>query len=211
MNTIRVLIVDDHPVVREGLAGMLAGRADFEVVAEADNGTEALSLFRRFRPDVTLLDLHMPGMDGVDVIEQLLSEAPQARILVLTTYDSDADILRAVEAGATGYLLKDTPRSDLFRAIEKVAQGESVLAPTVASRLMQRMRSPAEDALSSREIEVLQLVARGKSNREIGKALHISTATVKTHLVRIFDKLDVTDRTAAVTVALERGIMRLDA
>jgi DNA-binding NarL/FixJ family response regulator len=211
MNTIRVLIVDDHPVVREGLAGMLAGRADFEVVAEADNGTEALSLFRQFRPDVTLLDLHMPGMDGVDVIEQLLSEAPQARILVLTTYDSDADILRAVEAGATGYLLKDTPRSDLFRAIEKVAQGESVLAPTVASRLMQRMRSPAEDALSSREIEVLQLVARGKSNREIGKALHISTATVKTHLVRIFDKLDVTDRTAAVTVALERGIMRLDA
>lgn len=211
MNAIRVLIVDDHPVVREGLVGMLAGHPNIDVVAEADNGAEAISLFRRFQPDVILLDLHMPGMDGVDVIEQLLSEAPEARILVLTTYDSDADILRAVEAGATGYLLKDTPRSDLFRAIEKVAQGESVLAPTVASRLMQRMRSPTEETLSSREIEVLQLVARGKSNREIGKALHVSTATIKTHLVRIFDKLDVTDRTAAVTVALERGIMRLDA
>ena len=214
METVRVLIVDDHPVVREGLAGMLAGKTAgalrLEIAGEAEDGEEALALFRRLRPDVVLMDLRMPGMDGVQAIEQIRAEAPEARILVLTTYDSDADILRAVEAGASGYLLKDAPRRDLFRAIEKVAQGESVLAPAVASRLMQRMRAPAEEALSAREIEVLQLVAKGKSNREIGKALHISTATVKTHLVRIFDKLGVTDRTAAVTVALERGIMRLE-
>lgn len=210
MDVVRVLIVDDHPVVREGLAGMLAGQPTIEVAGEAGDGAQALSLFRKLRPDVVLMDLRMPGMDGVQAIEQIRQESPQARILVLTTYDSDADILRAVEAGATGYLLKDSPRKELFSAIEKVARGESVLAPTVAARLMQRMRSPAEEPLSSREIEVLQLVARGKSNREIGKALHISTATVKTHLVRIFDKLDVTDRTAAVTMALERGIMRLD-
>lgn len=214
METVRVLIVDDHPVVREGLAGMLGGKTAgalrIEVAGEAADGEEALDLFRRLRPDVVLMDLRMPGMDGVQAIERIREESPEARILVLTTYDSDADILRAVEAGASGYLLKDSPRRDLFRAIERVAQGESVLAPAVASRLMQRMRAPAEEALSAREIEVLQLVARGKSNRDIGKALHISTATVKTHLVRIFDKLDVSDRTAAVTVALERGIMRLE-
>ncbi len=214
MDKVRVLIVDDHPVVREGLTGMLAGKRtggmDIDVVGEAADGEEAVSLFRRLRPDVVLMDLRMPGMDGVEAIEQILSESPEARILVLTTYDSDADIVRAVEAGASGYLMKDAPRRDLFSAIEKVARGESVLAPAVAQRLMQRLRSPADETLSSREIEVLQLVARGKSNREIGKALHISTATVKTHLVRIFDKLGVNDRTAAVTVALERGIMRLN-
>lgn len=216
METLRVLIVDDHPVVREGLAGMITGQAAaagdrrFQVVGEAGDGQEAVDLFHRLQPDVVLMDLRMPGMDGVEAIEQICREWPEARILVLTTYDSDADILRAVEAGASGYLLKDSPRGDLFRAIEKVAQGQSVLAPTVADRLMQRMRAPGEETLSRREIEVLQLVARGNSNRDIGKALHISTATVKTHLVRIFDKLGVDDRTAAVTVALERGIMRLD-
>lgn len=213
MARVRVLIVDDHPVVREGLAGMLAGHTSedlqLEVAGEASDGAEAVTLYRRLQPDVVLMDLRMPGMDGVQAIEQIVKEKPEARILVLTTYDSDADILRAVEAGASGYLLKDAPRRDLFRAIEKVSQGESVLAPAVANRLMQRMRSPVEETLSSREIEVLQLVARGNSNRDIGKALHISTATVKTHLVRIFDKLGVSDRTAAVTVALERGIMRL--
>lgn len=216
MEPVRVLIVDDHPVVREGLAGMIAGHAAtaddrrIEVVGEAGDGREAIDLFRRLQPDIVLMDLRMPGMDGVQAIEQIREESPQARILVLTTYDSDADILRAVEAGATGYLMKDSPRRELFRAIEKVAKGESVLAPTVANRLMERMRAPGEETLSKREIEVLQLVARGNSNRDIGKALHISTATVKTHLVRIFDKLGVDDRTAAVTVALERGIMRLD-
>jgi DNA-binding NarL/FixJ family response regulator len=149
-------------------------------------------------------------VDGVEAIEAILEKRPSAHILVLTTYDSDADILRAVEAGATGYLLKDAPREDLFRAIRAAAQGESALAPAVAARLMSRMRAPAEEKLTPREIEVLQLVARGNSNREVGQTLHISAATVKTHLIHVFDKLDVSDRTAAVTVALERGIFTLD-
>ncbi len=211
MATIRVLIVDDHPVVREGLAGMLAGQPGFAVVGVAEDGAEAVGLFRRLEPDVTLMDLRMPRQDGVTTIEQILAFAPTARILVLTTYDSDADIMRAVEAGATGYLLKDAPRAELVRAIERVSRGESVLAPAVANLLLERMRAPAQESLSGREIEVLELVAQGKSNQEIGRALHISTATVKTHLVHVFAKLGVTDRTAAVTVALERGVIRLGA
>lgn len=209
MTTIHILLVDDHPVVREGLAGLLAGQADFEVVGLAADGTTAVQLHESLQPDVTLMDLRMPGLDGVGAIEAIKEKRPSAHILVLTTYDSDADIVRAVEAGATGYLLKDTPREELFRAIRATARGESVLTPAVASRLMTRMRAPAEENLSPREIDVLQLVARGNGNREIGKQLHISTATVKTHLIHIFDKLGVNDRTAAVTVALEKGIISL--
>ncbi|MCA9950803.1 MAG: response regulator transcription factor [Anaerolineales bacterium] len=209
MTTIHILLVDDHPVVREGLAGLLAGQADFEVVGLAADGTTAVQLHESLQPDVTLMDLRMPGLDGVGAIEAIKEKRPSAHILVLTTYDSDADIVRAVEAGATGYLLKDTPREELFRAIRATAKGESVLTPAVASRLMTRMRAPAEENLSPREIDVLQLVARGNGNREIGKQLHISTATVKTHLIHIFDKLGVNDRTAAVTVALEKGIISL--
>lgn len=207
---IRILIVDDHPVVREGLAGMLAGQPDFDVVGMAADGATAVQLENSLQPDVTLMDLRMPGVDGVGAIQGIKKQRPSANILVLTTYDSDADIVRAIEAGATGYLLKDTPREELFRAIRAASQGESVLAPTVAARLMTRMRAPAQENLSAREIEVLQLVSRGHSNREIGKALHISTATVKTHLIHIFGKLGVDDRTAAVTVALEKGILSLD-
>lgn len=207
---IQIVIVDDHPVVREGLAGMLAGQADFVVVGMAADGAEAIALDARLAPDVILMDLRMPGVDGVGAIQAIKRQRPSANILVLTTYDSDADIVRAVEAGATGYLLKDTPREELFRAVRAASRGESVLAPAVAARLMTRMRAPAEEALSGREIEVLQLVSTGNSNREIGKALHISTATVKTHLIHIFDKLGVNDRTSAVTVALERGIIRLE-
>lgn len=207
---IQIVIVDDHPVVREGLAGMLAGQADFVVVGMAADGAEAIALDARLAPDVILMDLRMPGVDGVGAIQAIKRQRPLANILVLTTYDSDADIVRAVEAGATGYLLKDTPREELFRAVRVASRGESVLAPAVAARLMTRMRAPAEEALSSREIEVLQLVSTGNSNREIGKALHISTATVKTHLIHIFDKLGVNDRTSAVTVALERGIINLE-
>lgn len=209
MTLIRILIADDHPVVREGLAGMLAGQPDFEVVGEAAGGDTAVALHRDLSPDVTLMDLQMPGLDGVGAIEAIKARRPKARILVLTTYDSDADILRAVEAGATGYLLKDAPREELFRAIRAAAAGDSVLAPAVAARLMNRMRAPAEENLSAREIEVLQLVAKGYSNKEVGKALHISTATVKTHLIHIYNKLGVDDRTAAVTTALERGIITL--
>lgn len=210
MNTIRLILVDDHPVVREGLAGMLASQADFDVVGEASDGSQAVTLDQELQPDVILMDLRMPGTDGVTAIQAIKAQRQSANILVLTTYDSDSDIVRAIEAGATGYLLKDTPREELYRAIRAAAKGESVLAPAVASRLMTRMRAPAEENLSAREIEVLQLVSKGKSNKEIGKALHISTATVKTHLIHIFDKLGVKDRTAAVTVALEKGILSLD-
>ncbi len=210
MDKIRLMLVDDHPVVREGLAGMLAGQPDFDVVATAKDGAEAVKLDATHTPDVILMDLRMPGMDGVTAIGEIKEKRPFANILVLTTYDSDADILRAIEAGATGYLLKDTPREELYRAIRAAANGESVLAPAVAARLMTRMRAPAEENLSAREIEVLQFVAKGASNREIGKGLHISTATVKTHLIHIFNKLGVTDRTAAVTVALERQIITLN-
>lgn len=209
MKKIRILIADDHPVVREGLAGMLAGQPDFEVMGVATDGNMAVELYNELSPDVTLMDLQMPGLDGVDAIEAIKSKNSSAHILVLTTYDADTDILRAIEAGATGYLLKDTPREDLFRAVRATAAGESVLAPNVTARLMTRMRAPAEENLSAREIEVLGLVAKGKSNKEVGKALHISTATVKTHLIHIYNKLGVDDRTAAVTTAIEKKIIKL--
>lgn len=209
MDKIRILITDDHPVVREGLSGMLAGQADFEVIGLAADGDTAVQMHRSLAPDVTLMDLRMPGLDGVGAIMAIRAQQPLSRIIVMTTYDSDADILRAIEAGATGYLLKDTPREELFRAIRAAARGDSVLAPTVAARLMTRMRAPAEENLSAREIEVLQLVATGAGNEAIGKSLHISTATVKTHLIHIYGKLGVDDRTAAVTTALEKGIITL--
>ncbi len=207
--SVRILVTDDHPVVRAGLSGMLSGEPDFEVVGEAGNGKEALALTSELRPDVVLMDLRMPEMDGVTAIERIKAEYPETQILVLTTYETDADILRAIENGASGYLLKDAPREDLFGAIRVVAQGQSPLAPAVAARLMQRMRGQDEESLSAREIEVLELVARGTSNKEIAKELWVSETTVKTHLLHIFDKLGVTDRTAAVTAALKRGIIRL--
>ena len=206
---VRLLIADDHPIVRAGFEGMLAEMSDLEVVGEAENGEEAVRLAQRLHPDVVLMDLRMPVVDGVEATNRIKEEDPGANILVLTTYDSDADILRAIEAGATGYLLKDTPREDLFRAIRAAARGQPVLAPSVTARLMQRAQTPARTALSGREIEVLELVARGGSNKELARDLHLSEATVKSHLIHIFDKLGVTDRTAAVTVALERGILRL--
>lgn len=211
MTIIRLIIVDDHPVVREGLRGMLASQPDIEVVGEAPDGVTGVRLAEQVQPDVVLMDLRMPGGDGVSAIQQLKARNKAApRVLVLTTYDSDADILRAVEAGATGYLLKDSPREDLFMAIRAAARGQAVLAPAVATRLMGRMSTPKDDSLSAREIEVLALVARGNSNKAVGRALHISEATVKTHLIHIYGKLDVNDRTAAVTIALERGILSLD-
>lgn len=202
---IRILLVDDHPVVREGLRGMLAAEDDLEVVAEAGGAAEAVAAVRAHEPDVVLMDLRMPGGDGVEATSRVLVQRPETRVVVLTTYDTDADILRAVEAGAAGYLLKDASRAELAQAIRAAARGETVLAPSVAAKLVSRMRSPVD--LSRREIEVLRLVARGRTNAEIGRELLISEATVKTHLLRTFGKLDVSDRTAAVTAALERGIL----
>lgn len=207
---ITVLIVDDHMVVRAGLAGLLASQDDFEVVGECGDGAEGVKSAVNLTPDIILMDLRMPIMDGVTAIGKIKAQLPDMNILVLTTYDTDVDIVRAIEAGATGYLLKDTPRDELFRAIRATAKGESVLATAVAAKLLTQMRKPKEESLSPRELEVLSLVRQGLSNREIGKALHISTATVKIHLIHVFEKLNVTDRTSAVTVAFERGILSLN-
>jgi DNA-binding NarL/FixJ family response regulator len=204
---VTVLIADDHPVVREGLRGMLAAEPGIIVVGEAGSGDEAVTMARMHRPDVVLMDLRMPGGDGVGATAGILATAPSTRVVVLTTYETDADIVRAVEAGATGYLLKDTPRPDLVSAIRAAARGETVLGPTVAGRLVSHLRRPAAEPLSARETEVLTLVARGQTNAEIGRALYISEATVKTHLLRAFGKLGVSDRTAAVTTAIELGML----
>ncbi|MGH8934638.1 MAG: response regulator [Egibacteraceae bacterium] len=208
--TIRVLIVDDHPVVRDGLRGMLSGEEDLHVVGEAANGLQALAEIGRSQPHVVLMDLRMPILDGVSATERIQADHPGIRVLVLTTYDGDGDILRVVEAGATGYLLKDTPREELFQAIRKAARGESVLAPAVAARLMVAVRAPVAETLTDREVEVLRHVARGATNKEIAGALFISEATVKTHLIHVFGKLGVDDRTAAVVAALQRGLLRLE-
>jgi DNA-binding NarL/FixJ family response regulator len=203
---LRVIVADDHPVVREGLRAMLDAEPDLEVVGEAASGAEAVALAARLRPDVVLMDLRMPGTDGVTATSEIAASG-DARVLVVTTYDTDADILRAVEAGATGYLLKDTPRRELAEAVRAAARGETVLAPPVARKLVSRVRLPAVESPTQRELEVLAQVARGLSNVDIGRELHISEATVKTHLVRVFDKLGVSDRTAAVTKAIGQGLL----
>jgi len=210
MGEIRLLIVDDHPVVRDGLRGMLESQQDFEVVGEAGDGSEAVRMVENLNPDIVLMDLRMPVMDGVTALGEIKANNPEVQVLVLTTYDSDADILPAIEGGAAGYLLKDSSKEELYDGIRAAARGETVLAPAVAARLVGRMRAPAEEKLSSREVEVLQLVAEGASNSEIAQQLHISQATVKSHLVNIFRKLGVSDRTAAVTMALRKGILRLE-
>lgn len=206
---IRLLVADDHPVVRTGLRGMLDGQPDFEVLEEAENGMQAVELAERLRPDVVLMDLRMPELDGVKAISRIIGQHPEIYILVLTTSDSGSDILRAVEAGAVGYVLKDAPREELFRAIRAAAQGKPLLAPDVAVHLVDRVRWSSEETLSSREIEVLELVAKGTSNREIASRLWISEATVKSHLLHIYDKLGATDRVSAVTTALRQGVLRL--
>ncbi|MFK0287519.1 response regulator [Streptomyces sp. NPDC090499] len=205
--TVRILIVDDHPVVRFGLRGMLETYDDLRVVGEAGSGEEAIVLAATTGPDVVLMDLRMPGTDGATATARIRQEHPGIRVLVLTTYEGDADILPAIEAGATGYLLKDTPIGTLTDAIRAAARGETVLAPPVAARLVTHMQAPAGDQLTPREVQVLDLVARGLSNSEIGRQLYIGEATVKTHLLRTFVKLGVNDRTAAVTIALSRGIL----
>jgi DNA-binding NarL/FixJ family response regulator len=208
---IRLLIVDDHPVVRDGLRGMFAGDPAFDVVGEATDGATAVEQAVALDPDVVLMDLRMPGMGGAAAIRSIVARGLSARVLVLTTFDSDDDVVPAIEAGATGYLLKDAPRAELVRAIEAAHRGESVLAPSVASRLVSQLRQPsagAPDSLSERELQVLGLIAQGLTNKGVAGRLFVSEATVKTHLVHIYTKLDVDDRAAAVAAAYDRGLLR---
>jgi DNA-binding NarL/FixJ family response regulator len=204
--TIRVLLADDHPVVRSGLSGLLAVEDDLQVVGEAADGEQAVALAHALRPDLVLMDLRMPVLDGASATARIVTEVPGTRVLVLTTYETDTDILRAVEAGATGYLLKDTPRAELVAGVRAAARGEAALSPSVARRLVQQVRG-SDERLTPRETQVLAAVARGLSNAAIGSELFITEATVKTHLLRVFAKLGVDDRTRAVTIAMERGYL----
>lgn len=205
---IRIVLADDHPVVREGLRAMLSAEPDLDVVADAASGPRAEALAAELRPDIVLMDLRMPGGDGVESIVRMTAAGLPCRVIVLTTYETDRDILRAVEAGAAGYLLKDLPRGQLAASIRAAARGETVLAPSVATRLVDQLRTrPQRPHLSERETSVLRLVAEGCTNAEIGRRLHIGESTVKTHLLRIFGKLSVDDRTAAVTSAMRHGLL----
>jgi two-component system NarL family response regulator len=203
---IRILIADDHSVVREGLVSLVKRKSDMTVVGEASNGREAVDLWREHRPDVTLLDLRMPELDGVGAINKIRELDENARIIVLTTFDGDEDIYRAIKAGAKGYLLKDSAREALMDCIRRVHAGETCIPPNLAAKLAERVSG---EALSAREIEVLQRVAAGKSNKEIGAELFISEGTVKTHVKSIFSKLDVVSRTEAVATATRRGLIQL--
>jgi DNA-binding NarL/FixJ family response regulator len=209
MESIRILIADDHPVVRAGLCAMFSGRQEFQVVAEAADGVQAVALATERHPDVILMDLRMPGLSGIEAVQQILQTQPGAHILILTTYDSDYDINAALNAGARGYLLKDSPREELYQAVQTAARGKSVLGMTISSRLLEQRQTP-DNTLTEREIAVLALAAQGNTNKVIGKKLHISEATVKTHLKHIYARLEVADRAAAVAVALERHIIRLE-
>lgn len=204
---IRIIIADDHPVVRDGLRGLFIGETDIEVVGEVGNGQDAVEMAAALAPDVVLMDLRMPEVDGVSAIRSMADRSIPARVLVLTTFDTDRDVLAAIEAGATGYLLKDAPRDELLRAVRAAARGETVLAPSVGAKLADRVRRPVREALSERELEVLKLVAGGSSNREMAGHLYISEATVKSHLLHIYTKLGVNDRAAAVAVAYDRGLL----
>ncbi|KNY07993.1 response regulator [Microbacterium sp. GCS4] len=206
---IRVIVADDHPIVRSGIVGLLDLDPGLEVIAEAGDGAEAVALAAKLRPDVVLMDLRMPGVSGIEATARLTAQLPSVRVLVLTTYETDDDILGAIEAGASGYLLKASPHEEIVAGIRSVAQGNTVLAPAIASTLVTRMRAERDDRpqLTPRELEVLRLVAAGRSNPEIARDLFIGEATVKTHLIHVFEKLGVSDRTRAVTLALELGLL----
>jgi len=214
MSRIRILIVDDHPVVREGIAAMLERQSDMEVVGEASDGSEGVEQCVAKKPDIVLMDLRMPVMDGVEAMRKISEKQTDVRFIVLTTYDNDDYIFKGIEAGARAYLLKDAPREDLFKAVRAVHRGESLIHPTIASKVLDRFATLSKQAqppelLSEREMEVLRLMATGAANKTIAAQLCISESTVKTHVQSIFQKLDVNDRTEAVTHALQRGIITL--
>jgi len=201
---IRILSVDDHPLLREGLASVIQGESDMELVGEATNGEEAMQYFRRYRPDVTLMDIQMPGMNGVEAMSAIRSEYPDARFIVLTTYQGDVQALRAIKAGASGYLLKNMLRKDLLRAIREVHSGKRFIPPEIANNVVAHL---ADDSLSAREIAVLQSVAAGKPNKIIADEFAVSEATIKGHMKNILSKLGANDRTHAVMIALKRGFI----
>ena len=214
MEAIKILIADDHPVVREGLNAMLSREVDFKVIGEAKDGAEAVSKVKELKPDVVLMDLRMPEMDGVEAMRQIRSIDADVKFIILTTYSDDDYIFSGIEAGARAYLLKDAPRDELFKAIRAVYKGESLIQPVVASKLLDRFsqlsrRTPSGEELSEREIEVLCLMAKGAANKEISAELKIAQSTVKTHITNIFQKLEVNDRTEAVTQAIKKGLIRL--
>lgn len=206
---IRVIVVDDHPIVRSGIVGLLSLDEGIDVVGEASDGAEAVALATAERPDVVLMDLRMPNLSGAAATARITTTLPDVRVLVLTTHEGDDDILGAIEAGASGYLLKAAPQEEIVAGIRSVAEGHTVLAPSIAATLVTRMRreGTTRPSLSPRELEVLRLVSRGRSNPEIARELFIGEATVKTHLLHVFEKLEVSDRTRAVTLALELGLL----
>ncbi|HET8779038.1 MAG TPA: response regulator transcription factor [Agromyces sp.] len=209
---IRVLVADDHPIVRAGIAGLLSAADDIEVVGEASDGVAAVRLAAEKEPDLVLMDLRMPGLDGAEATARILADRPRAKVLILTTYETDEHILGAIEAGASGYLLKAAPEEEILAGVRSVVAGETVLAPSIAAKLVSRVRQgtgggPETPSLSPRELEVLRLVADGRSNPEIARDLFIGEATVKTHLLHVFEKLEVGDRTRAVTRAMELGLL----
>ena len=203
---IRVLVADDHPIVRGGIVALLSDADDMEVVGEASDGLEAVRLAAEVGPDVVLMDLRMPGLDGDEATARILAASAAVRVIILTTYESDTSILTAIEAGASGYLLKAAPQEEILAGVRSVARGEVALAPSIAAMLVQRVAKPAV-TLSPRETQVLALVAQGSSNPEIARELFLSEATVKTHLLHVFEKLGVGDRTRAVTRAMELGLL----
>ncbi len=214
MSTIRVMIVDDHTVVRDGVATMLGRQPDISVVGEAANGQEAVDIAKSLSPDVILMDLRMPEMDGVEAMHHIRKDNQEVKFIVLTTFDTDEYIFHAIEVGAKGFLLKDASREDLFEAVRAVHRGESLVQPGVAARLLDRFAemsrpTPTDSLLSTRELEVVQLMSTGAANKEIAGSLSISESTVKTHVANIFQKLDVNDRTGAVTTAVQKGIITL--